>query len=313
MENTSFALAEESQTFYQPSDIQRVFTALVIVSIILFNSVTLWIIPRMSSLPIATKYIMISVCFIDLLTGFTFGVSYTLNWAHGFKWYSKPGNALCTVSGWIQSSLVQVSILDYTSLSIDRYLKICHPLRYDSWISEKRVIASILFTWIVPFAAFFPCVLGVNNLAVYYSNDLGLCSIPWHTNFTFSLINGLLLVGVPFSVCCVAMAKIVKAIIRQRKQIQLQTLSNAGNGGVKKVDVKLIRNIFLLTAVFMINNTPFMTTTLLDFIGYHIESWLFYVACCFLLLNSLWNPVVYAVTMKQYRNLLTSLFTCKKE
>ena len=59
------------------------------------------------------------------------------------------GNTLCEVSGSIGLTLNLMSLLHLTYVSLDRFIAIIKPFRYQVWITKQRVLKTMLLMWII--------------------------------------------------------------------------------------------------------------------------------------------------------------------
>ncbi|XP_052778044.1 orexin/Hypocretin receptor type 1-like [Mya arenaria] len=86
------------------------------------------------------------------------------------------GIIMCKLSVYLQRVSVFVSVLTLTSISVERYLAICHPLRYHgSYFKTKPIIAVI---WIVSLAT--PSV-DFYNMILVHDSEIPESLRPWLT------------------------------------------------------------------------------------------------------------------------------------
>ena len=193
----SNSTGSETKDLYSWYIANCVFNAVLSITAIIFNSVTLQALRKTSSLPKPLKTLLLSLAVSDLGVGllvepFYFGL--LVNWVQR----KSLSGAKCTVFLLITFLFAAASFLGVTALSVDRFLAIHLHLRYLELVTHKRVVAAVISIWV--FSAF-----------------LSLFSLQVSTNITYVVL------GVVAFVCITLSAmlyyKIYLAVRRHRNQI----------------------------------------------------------------------------------------------
>lgn len=123
---------------------------------------------------------MLNLCVSDLL----FLLSLPLWAVYYSRGYSWPfGRVACKICGLLHNLNLYASIFFITSMSIDRYLAIVHPLRSQSARDPKRARLTCILVWVLA------CVCSAPTFALrdthYINDDVEACVInyPSYTSF----------------------------------------------------------------------------------------------------------------------------------
>lgn len=81
---------------------------------------------------------------------------------HSFVWFHHPwlfGDAACRAYYFLRDGCSYATVLNICSLSVERYLAVCHPLAAKSLVSASRAKKLIGATWLAAFALAAPMML----------------------------------------------------------------------------------------------------------------------------------------------------------
>lgn len=118
------------------------------------NSITLYILLTKKSLQhlqSTVHYHLLSLAVSDLLI---LVVSMPVE-LYNFIWFHYPwvfGDAVCRGYYFLRDSCSYATVLNICSLSVERYLAVCHPFKAKSIVSSSRTKKLISATWITSFA-----------------------------------------------------------------------------------------------------------------------------------------------------------------
>ena len=122
---------------------------------IVFNSITIQVIKKTSSLPNPLKILLLSLALSDLAVGLVAQPLWIVNILR-----KKDTEVL-----WIiQSALANASFLGIMALNVDRFLAVHLHLRYRELVTYKRVLSLAILTWVFSALLSFICYLVTKNL-----------------------------------------------------------------------------------------------------------------------------------------------------
>ncbi|XP_076077431.1 pyrokinin-1 receptor-like isoform X1 [Mytilus galloprovincialis] len=147
------------------------------------NICTCIVIARNRNMHTATNYYLVSLAVADLLT---LGIAwppelYSIWEAYPFRF----GGEFCILKSYIQEGTAYASVLTITAFTVERYVAICHPLRFQGFSNLSRSIKVIIAVWLASFSFALPYALyGKQFYYVLDPNtnepleDSLVCSIP---------------------------------------------------------------------------------------------------------------------------------------
>jgi len=263
-----------------------IFNAFFTITAIIFNSVTIQALTKISSLPKPLKTLLLSLAVSDLGVGllvqpFYFGLL--------VKWLQRNNSTDGTCNVFL-SVLYLFSAASFTgvmALSADRFLALHLHLRYQDLVTHKRVVGLVISSWM--FSAF----LSVLHL--------------WVSMYIFYLLIAVI------GVVCLAFSamfyfKIYFAVRRHRSQIQaLQALQLAQNGQTANAARlrKSAIGVFYVYLVFLLCYLPKFCSSVVFVVISGSTSAGVKVFVSFsttlLLLNSSLNPFIYCWKLRHIR------------
>ncbi|XP_072022270.1 beta-2 adrenergic receptor-like [Amphiura filiformis] len=226
-----------------------------------------------------------------------------------------------------------VSMATLALISLDRYIFVVHPLRYEKLVTKPRAIAACCLGWL--FGIAFGVAPAVANW-VWYDNSEIICAIDWE-NETYSVVTYtvtafVICFMIPIMVMCFAYYRIYKVARSHSNRIahRLQSARShrsqdvdcqrgrqsvsSGVRSVSKYNAKAIKTILIMIIAYLLCNTPFSLTKLIKVIYSDNESvppgvntlasWLAFVnPCC--------NPIIYAINREEFREAFCRTLCCK--
>ena len=274
----------EAKDFYSWYIANCVFDAVLTITTILFNSVTIQALRRTSSLPRPLKTLFLSLAVADLGVGLFVEPLYfglLLNLAQR----NIPTGALCTAFYFMSYLFSVASFLGVMALSVDRFLAIHLHLRYQEVVSHKRVLAVVISIWVFSsFLLFFGWLNSRNVAFVFFAIIAVFC----------------------FSLSVVLYCKIYLAVRHHRNQIQALQIQVAHNE--EMATFARLRNsalgTFCVYLLFLLCNLPLTCSFVVFAIpGVSTSVKGFYICSTTLVfLNSSLNPVIYCWKMRHIRH-----------
>ncbi len=131
---------------------------------------------------------------------------------------------LCFATAYTTVLLLLVSISTLAGISLDRYLCICHPLRYPIEVTPKRMYCVVVYIWIQSFLLASAPLLGWGEYK-FRPQTIPICNPEWRHNVSFAIFLVLVGLALPFGIMLFSYIRIVQEARKQVKrieQIQLQ-------------------------------------------------------------------------------------------
>lgn len=144
-------------------------------------------------------------------------------------WYSALyhcwpfGRVFCRIEALALSALFHISSLSLVVIAIDRYICICHPLKYRKLMTVKNSRIIVAAVWI-PCFFFYGITIFVFGQYVY--DDVGVNCEPYYNNYDVTICAASLFYLPPAVVLIFAYGNIYKAAYRQQSRTVTQTVSN---------------------------------------------------------------------------------------
>ena len=278
---------EELRSTYFPNSI---FNSLLSYTAIMLNIVTIHALRKTSSLPRTLKTLLLSLAVSDVgvgLVGQPFYTSLLVKWLQ----QNDPGCNTYMVFNVIMGVFATASFLGVVAVSVDRFLAIHLHLRYQELVTHKRVVAVVIFIWV---------------LSLFVS-----LMILWVPRY-FSSVLVMILVAVGLFITAVVYIKIYFAVQRHKNQIHVlqvqqptenEEISNLANA------VKSAFGIFYVFLLFLLCYMP----SLIGMAVYEINGpsipfkKVFLFSWTLAYLSSSLNPVIYCWKMRHIRHSITNI------
>ena len=208
------------------------------------------------------------------------------------------------ICGWVDKTTVAItlgcviaSLNHFVLLSVERYIAIKHPFAYEILVTEVRIIAVSGLVW-------------------------AFAIIPPMEDFWPASVRNVTKVAVPFMkfICLALVVYFNVSVYREVRRNENQIIANQVSLEVKK---KLLKNkkafystIIVLLAItlcyFPANITVVILISLMkDNISVNVTHIMFNLASFFPVLNSLLNPLIYAVRIRYFRVAFIQLLSKK--
>ncbi|XP_071798788.1 melanopsin-like [Asterias amurensis] len=224
------------------------------------------------------------------------------------------GELLCRlwVSNFILWSLFCASTFNLVTLTLERYLAIVFPFKYQRFATRRNVILTIACVWILAF------LFSSRQLILNY-NANGVCT---RTNFAKSEIFGIavaiLTYFLPITVMLVVYIHIAlvlkKGAARLGPAPAVQPSGSVGGADQRESLMRARRNTFkTLLIVFIVFTVCWTPNTVMFFLfnlGLNIplKTPFHLITVAMVAANGCVNPFIYAIKYKQFRKALKTLF-----
>lgn len=183
-------------------------------AIIVSNILTLLVIAKTEHLSLLNRYFFVSMTVCDLCIGlfvtpFSFWTSMFGQWIYGEKF--------CHVEAYLAVIFWIASIYSLTWTSIDHYVAIRKPDRYDSLMTPMRSICWLTLIWVAAFSFCCPPLFGAER-AKYYV-EAAICIIDWNLQKAYVITSGVLIIVPPVVALTISNLYIFTAAYRVNKLV----------------------------------------------------------------------------------------------
>ncbi|KAM9778293.1 trace amine-associated receptor 1-like isoform 2-T2 [Syngnathus typhle] len=263
---------------------------LVIISIIYFKQ-----------LHIHTNHLILSLAVADILLGvlvFPLTMSFTI-----FSCWHHEG-LFCKIRDGFDITLSITSILNLFCISMDRYYAVCHPLTYRSKINDQVIDIMIMVSWGLA------AMIGIGNTVVGFTR--GKCeesclmdAVIWIT------VSCIFAFYIPVIIMISVYLRIFLVAQKQVRSIQSTACTMSGSI-VSKRERKATKTLATVMGVFILCWAPFFIYVISQPLIYNVtqiavRETLNWIA----LLNSLLNPLIYAIFYSRFRTAYRLIITGK--
>ena len=250
--------------------------------------------------------LLANLSFADLLADISL-YPYIFIDLHGFDLSPLQGSILCnfTIGLTIFFTCTAVSLLTLTTISINRYICINHPLRFEWQQSKQCVVYFIPVTWSISVALLVP-----NYVSFSYKKEWGVCHREWPENFNgilYTLITSFFGLLVPIIVLLSTFIVTLKNL-----RAKVSDYSSTSNS-IRYSRQRTIRLLGWLIILFCICWMPFFIYWCLSraahvfddgIIGDYQRMRVIRLTIMVAVINTTIDPIIYALFSEQYRTAL---------
>ncbi|KAK4026887.1 hypothetical protein OUZ56_015911 [Daphnia magna] len=253
------------------------------------------------------NYYLISLAAADLLAGILV-VPLSIYPALTDSW--PLGDVLCSIAGYVEATLWAVSVYSFMWISVDRYLAIRKPLRYETVQTPSRCQCWVIFTWLTSMLACCPPLLqgstGYASGAPYFDPEAFVCHLNWTGMSAYSvtliilvLCPTLATVAYTYFYIFSSMRKMRSSLLQQDKEYATALSENLSN------PTHLMS--FILVMTFWLSWLPFICLTLYEYLAQHridsipfLHFTVFWLGIC----NSFFKLFIYVAMSPLFRHKL---------
>ena len=298
-----------------------VVNVLLVVATIFLNAMICAAVYKVKRLRTPSNVVLFSLSVADLLVSADF-VSQIV-----FLVLEKDATVMpCLAMGMYHYIIVTIIILHLAAISFDRLLAIQWHMRYKTAVTCKRMLACVVFLWILGFLHLLPKLLAKGDrhkeMAVFYKFILN-CSPPKET-YNYEWLHekrghgchereavlkkaqlhmvALLIVNValPFAIIAASYAVILKTSIKHYKQIKAQKVTNIAG---KTTEIRAANTIAIIVVSFLLCFTPMFAVSVVKI--YTRPCWGKHFALKILAtiqsLSAVLNPLIYAGRNQEFK------------
>jgi len=243
------------------------------------------------------NYYLLSLAAADLLAGvlvvpLSVYPALTHSWAFG--------DVLCSILGYVEATLWAVSVYSFMWISVDRYLAIRKPLRYETVQTPSRCQCWVVFTWTTSMLACCPPLLGYTQ--PHFDNEAFVCHMDWSHMAAYSVTLLILVLGPTLATIIYTyfyifntMRKMRTSLLASDKEYATALSENLSN------PTHLMS--FILVMTFWLSWLPFIGVTLYECLTGHrldvpfVHFSVFWLGIC----NSFWKFLIYVAMSPHFR------------
>lgn len=301
--------------------LQSTFMAVIILAAIVGNSLILLSLYRFTCLQTKTNAFVLNLAIADLLLA-TLAMPFTLVSSITFDW-TLP-TVMCQVIAMLNSVFCSASIMTLASVSLERFVAIMYPLKYELLVTPKRVQIVIGCIWLQAFLC--PSSTLIFSKFTFLRFE-SICTVDWGYNVTYTLVFAIVFLFMPFLITAVLYCIILNRALKQRRKIEVirvgeivtdtSKTTNRENLGRNvdrrtKKEYKATLTIAIVIGTFGICWFPHAIGIFCILVPSCQWSDSFYVSTTWLaMLNSAMNSLIYGLMNRNFRHAFKSIIMYK--
>ncbi|XP_044124878.1 growth hormone secretagogue receptor type 1-like [Bufo gargarizans] len=237
-------------------------------------------------------------------------------------WKYRPyifGNFVCKFGYYLSESCTYCTILHITTVSVERYLAICFPLKAKIMITKKRVKIIIIFLWMIAFITAGPILFlfGVEHPSGTQPEETKECTTMEHAKFGLLSMTWVSSIYFFIPVCFLVLlyGLICRKLWKNKHGIQGPTAANRGKQ--HKQTVKMLAVVVLSFVLcwlpFHIGRILFACVGLGQKDIYHLAQYLNLISMVLFYLGASINPMLYNIMSQKYRAAMTKILSPRED
>ncbi|CAH1777657.1 unnamed protein product [Owenia fusiformis] len=275
---------------------------------ILANIYIIIVIVKTKSLHTPAGNMMISLACSDFMVGWSHNVPLwysDANGVMGHKWF------VCQFPSVFVCGCCVTSIYTLGLLSVDKYIAITRPLRYNDFVTIPRSVILIIGVWVFSITIWIPPLFDLPGSGDYYFEEAArVCYFDSTTSpyYTLLVVGGVFgLVSMVIGFCYF---KILKISLAQSKKMAETITSDSNGPKISKTNKKAIRTLLIIVSAFYIAWTPYCTEWVIrGFVGaYFTPDWFLVATSTLAVSNSYFNAFIYTLTNRRFRHSAITIF-----
>uniref|UniRef100_A0A8D8YP76 Probable G-protein coupled receptor 52 n=1 Tax=Cacopsylla melanoneura TaxID=428564 RepID=A0A8D8YP76_9HEMI len=274
------------------------------VAIIILNVLIIATIINMRGPGEMINYYILSLATADLLFGLLV-VPLSVYPALAQDWVY--GSVICRVVGYIEVTLWVICNYTFMWMSVDRYLAVRKPLRYETVQTKTRCQCWMAFTWISSAMVCCPPLLDFSEPK--YDEDSYICMLDWGGMAAYTITLGFLVLG-PSLITIVYTYSYIFSMMRKIKTGPPLHDKEYATALAENLSNPSHNMSFSLIMTFWLSWLPYIVVKLYEYLSGHIISFipqLHFLVVWLGILNSVWKGIVLILMSPQFRIMLRLL------
>ncbi|GAV03183.1 hypothetical protein RvY_13647 [Ramazzottius varieornatus] len=200
-----------------PSTTKAIVVGVITLFIILFNVLIICSMSASVHSHSMIGYFILSLAGADLATG-VFLTPLSIFPALYGEWPYGP--AVCKLTAYVEVTLWAVAIYTLGWISVDRYLAIRKPTRYEAIQTRIRCQCWVVFTWVTSIVLCSPTLFATNQVTFIASVDL--CVLNLSSTLAYSITLLTLILGPTITTMCYCYYHVLKEMAELKRDIKDQ-------------------------------------------------------------------------------------------
>ncbi|XP_063069399.1 trace amine-associated receptor 13c-like [Engraulis encrasicolus] len=288
-----------------------VCAVLVIITTVFGNLLVIISVCHFRQLHTPTNVLLLSLAVADLLVGL-FVMPLEFTWLIESCWVFDV--SVFAFLFFFSFQLTCASVHNVVLIAVDRYLALSNPFMYTKQITVKLSVIVALLNWL--FASSYNFTLLYCN--GFFTHALTLCpsELPIFMNEVWSWVDFVIVFALPCSMMFVLYLKIFA--IARKHAIAIRAANAQGNPNnrqahnvPKRSERKAAKVLGILVCVFLCCVVPYYAASLLaEFVSGDIFDYVLNGTSVMLYLNSLLNPIIYALFYPWFQKSMKLILRC---
>ena len=205
---------------------------------------------------------------------------------------------VCEIIGTLCTLVCSCSIWSIASISMNRYIAICHRLTYPKIYNRNTLPVILLATWCLCFSIDLPTYLKWSNHE--FNTKVNFCTWDYTGNHGYSLY--VISLGFYVPMCLTSYSYVRIFLFSRKTKRRLKNILPSDvcpRSRIRTTDMRLLKSVGSIWIMFMLMWSPFATVVIFDSGSW--SDWFLVVAVALAHTNSCVNSCLYAATNKNFR------------
>ncbi|XP_001630405.2 G-protein coupled receptor 161 [Nematostella vectensis] len=185
----------------------------IIVTAIIGNSLILTAIYRFRSLQTKTNVFVVNLAIADISLA-VLAMPFTMTSSITYEWIF--GDTFCKVQGIFNSLFCEASILTLTFVSLERFIAILHPLKYQQWMTPRTIKIMVVYIWLQSLICATSTFLFSKFEFLKFEH---ICTVDWSYSIGYTFFFVVTFFFLPFAAMAVCYFVILRKALEQRRKI----------------------------------------------------------------------------------------------
>nr|QGW08844.1 rhodopsin [Carcharhinus melanopterus] len=271
------------------------------------NFLTLYVTIENKKLRQPLNFILLNLAVADLFM--VFG-GFTVTLVTSMNGYFVFGSTGCNFEGFFATLGGEVALWSLVVLAIERYVVVCKPMS-NFRFGSQHAIMGVVFTWIMALACALPPLLGWSR---YIPEGLQCsCGVDYYTpkpeinNESFVIYMFVVHFMIPLIVIFFCYGRLVCTVKEAAAQQQESETT-------QRAEREVTRMVIIMVVAFLICWSPYASVAFYIFTNQGSEFGPIFmtIPAFFAKSSSLYNPLIYILMNKQFRNCMITTLCCGK-